>query len=459
MRRPLACSLLLLGLLAAPEEAAAQGFIIPEIGARKNGMGAAVGRPDDLTAIYHNPGALALLPGTRAGFCFTAAYLQTDIRLRQWPGSDELISTPVDADGYYPRQTPGVFAPIPFIGASTNVLTDRLTVALGLYVPNAAGATFGEDAPSRYHIIDAYVISAYLTAAVGWRPLDWLAVGMGHSLVHIRVQRRALLYPKVKIGGGQEQDLSGLIGKNAQLELTGSDWKYVFSLGVQVWPHETLSVGLMMMTRYNVALTGPLTITPGDGALPAFKEPEFTDNQHETTIVSPWIFAVGANWDITPWLEIGAELRYYTNSLVDEQVTAITNEGVLKDLLPEGFVTPKNLHDSFHVGAGFKVAPTLPLDLDLMTGFHYENSASPDNTVEVSAPSFDILAFHVGARWRFAERFALTLIYSHYRYLERTTSDSITSPPTNFIGSAHNNQATIAFEARIADGIGVSSAD
>ena len=31
---------------------------------------AAIGRPDELSAIYHNPGALALLPGTRIGISF-----------------------------------------------------------------------------------------------------------------------------------------------------------------------------------------------------------------------------------------------------------------------------------------------------------------------------------------------------------------------------------------------------
>jgi len=52
MRRELSLllSLLLLGPLvdlAAPGRATAQGFIIPELGARKNGTGAAIGRPDE----------------------------------------------------------------------------------------------------------------------------------------------------------------------------------------------------------------------------------------------------------------------------------------------------------------------------------------------------------------------------------------------------------------------------
>jgi long-subunit fatty acid transport protein len=459
MKRWLLSLLLLLGTLAPAPRAAAQGFIIPEIGARKNGMGTAIGRPDDLTAIYHNPAALALLSGTRVGFSFTAAFLYTDIRVHEWyvgQGAQRgpFLPDAADAEGYYERQTPGTFAPIPFIGASTNLFSDKLTVAIGVYVPNAAGADFGADKPSRYHVIDAYVISAYLTAAVAYRPFDWLAIGVGGSAVYIRVQRRSLFYPVLTLKGKQF-DSSFLLGKETELNLEGEDIKPAFNLGIQVWPHKTVSLGFMMLTRYDVALEGPLTLTPGADASQLVKKTEFTDNQQVTEIVSPWIFGFGANWDIFPWLELGAELRIYLNSQVEEQVTRITNEGPLKDLIgPEGIVTPKNLENTFHVGAGIKIRPPLP-NLELMTGFHYEPSPSPDNTVEVSAPSFNIFAVHFGARYTFAKRFALTLIYSHYEYLERATVDSLTSPPTNFVGSGYNNQISVVFEAQIAGGIGM----
>lgn len=441
---------LLLVLSAGPGRALAQGFIIPELGARKNGMGAAIGRPDELAAIYHNPGALALLPGTRIGVSFGAAFLNTNVRLAPWPGSDKFISDPVDAENYYPAQEPGIFAPIPFIGASTSLLSDKLVVALGVYVPNAAGASFGEDGPARYHIIDGYLISAFITAAVAYRPWPGLAVGVGASAVYIRIKRRNVFFPVIN-----GANLSGLLGKETEMEIEGEDVKPAFSLGVQLWPDEKFSLGLLMLTRYDVSLEGPLTLRPGPGFSPLLNKPEVTENQHRTEVVSPWVFAIGANWDITSWLEFGAEFRLYLNSEVHEQRTTITNEGTLKTLLPDGFVTPKNLHDSFHTGAGFLVRPPLSLNLELMTGYHYESSASPANTVEVSAPSFDLAAYHIGARWRITERLNVSAFYSHYWYIERTVTDSITSPPTNFRGGGYNNQFTVAFEWQVGDGFGV----
>ncbi len=446
--------LLIVGMLAVSERADAQGFIIPELGTRVNGMGAAIGRPDDVSAIYHNPGALALLPGTQVMISFGAAFIGTDIRVHPWPGSEPYLTDPVDKDGYFPEQGANVFAPIPMIGVSTNLWSEKIVGALGVYVPNAAGASFGEDSPGRYHIIDGTLFSAFFTGALAYRPLDWLAVGFGASAVYIRISRRSLFFPVLADG----TDFSATLGKETELTLEGDDIKPAFNLGVQIWPHRTVSIGLMMLTRYDVALEGPLTLKLDPNSLGAGIADQLTDNRHETTIISPWIFGIGAHWDITPWLEVGAEFRLYLSSQVDEQLTKITEGELLPTFLKDGIVTPKNLHNSFHTGAGFIVRPSLPIDLELMAGFHYDNSASPDNTVEVSAPSFDLLAIHSGARWAINKRFRVALLYSHYWYFERETTDSITSPPTNFIGSGHNNQLSLVLETRFGPGIGVTPA-
>lgn len=455
MRKP--CVVLILGVLALPHRAEAQGFIIPEMGSRVNGMGAAVGRPDDLSAIYHNPAALASLPGTQVMAGVGLALLNVDVRLRPWEGTAEYPEYPEvhlrdpQSGGFFAAQSPLVVAPMPMLGASTKLFSEKLVAAVGVYVPNAAGASFGEDASSRYHIIEAHVFSAFFTGALAYQPWRWLSVGVGASAVYIDIHRRSLLYPVIE--GNDLAD--SMLGENTELIIDGSDVKPAFSLGIQVWPHRTVSLGFMMLSRYDVSLEGPLRLKPGEDASPLVKT--FAENQHRTEIVAPWIFGFGANWDITPWLEIGAEFRLYLNSLVQEQVTTITNPGVLQNILPDGkLVTPKNLRDSFHTGGGVLVRPPLgKVDLELMSGFHFDNAASPDNTVEVSAPSFDLLVWHVGARWRINDRYRVAAFYAHYWYFERDITGSITFPPTNFVGSGFTNMFTVVLEGRFGSGIGV----
>ncbi len=316
------------------------------------------------------------------------------------------------------------------LAVSTNLWSKKVVGALGVYMPNAAGASFGVDKPTRYHIIDAYMVSAFFTAAVAYRPFDWLSVGVGGSVVYVRINRRSLLYPVL-----DGADLSRILGKSTEIEITGEDVRPAFNFGIQLWPHKTLSIGLMMLTRYDLALEGPLVLKLGHDAASVLRGNEaLAQNRQVTEIPSPWIVGFGANWDITPWLEVGAEFRYYFNSVVKEMRTTIT-DGELKTFLPDGFVTPKNHHNSYHTGAGLVVRPPLPLQLELMTGMHYETSSSPDSTLDISAPSFNLYSFHLGGRWSYEDRLSLSLSYSHFWLLERSSSTSIVSPPANLVAA------------------------
>ena len=82
-----------------------------------------------------------------------------------------------------------------------------------------------------------------------------------------------------------------------------------FSLGIQAWPHRTVSLGFMMLSRQNIELEGPLQLKL-DPALGLTAPPTLTNNQQRTEVVSPWVFGFGANWDITRWLEVGAEFAF-----------------------------------------------------------------------------------------------------------------------------------------------------
>jgi len=455
--QPLLVLTLAAALLLPAARADAQGFIIPELGARKNGTGASIANPDDLSAIYHNPAALTELTGTRAGLSLGLAFLQTRVRMAPFEGSDRYITDPVDSEGYYPLQDPSVFAPIPFLGASTNLFTEDLVVAFGVYVPNAAGASFGDDKPSRYHITDAKLFSSFFTLAVAYKPFDWLSVGVGASVVYVYVNRNSFLYPVI-----DGQDMSDTLGGKTRMELTGDDVVPAFNIGIQLRPHKTLDIGFMFLSRYDVKLEGPLAIEPGEGSLlhtltstnPKLKE-SLESLTHETEIAAPWIIGFGAAWDVAPFLELSFEFRYYINEHITEQTTTILKDEVVDPFFPDQLITRKDLRNSFHTGAGIVANPLIGFPLDLMMGFHYESTNTPNHTVEVSAPTFDLAAIHAGLRYTHNKKYALSLIYSHYWYFERETTNSVTFPPTNFQGSGYTNQLTVVFEGRFADGIGV----
>src|SRR4029079_16535153 len=85
----------------AVSRADAGGFGIPEIGVRRTGMGAVIGRPDEPAAIYHNPAGLVLQPGWRVYLSMGLAVVRTEFQLHAWQDSDRFLGVAADADGYY----------------------------------------------------------------------------------------------------------------------------------------------------------------------------------------------------------------------------------------------------------------------------------------------------------------------------------------------------------------------
>lgn len=437
-----ACLSILAALCCLPTPARAGGFAVPEIGTRKTAMGAMIGRPDDLSAVYHNPAGLVLSPGTNLYLNTGLSLIETHLRMRPWTYSDRYIDVQPDAEGFYPEVTPSrAFAVIPMITASTNLWTERLAAAISLYVPNAAGAAFPEDEISRYHLVDSYVVAGYATLALAYRVAPWLSVGAGLNLIYMRLHAQRFFFPVL-----EGVDLGVLFGKNAELRIDGDDFTAGGTLGLLFQPLAGLSLGLVVISRSDLALEGPVSLKMGDDSPGAGNILEGTQT---TSLVIPWTLQCGANYDIGRFVEVGAELRYYFYRDFKEQRTEIEGIDLIKEL-----VTPKNYHDSWQVSGGVKVTlPPLP-SLELMLGMHYDSTPAPDNTVSAETPTFNHVGLHMGGRYRLG-RYRLALTYARYFYIERETSESLTNPPSNFRASGGNNIITLVLEAHFAPAIGL----
>ena len=414
--------------------AGAGGFAVPEVGARRTGMAAVVGRPDEPTAVYHNPAGLTLLEGTHLYVSLGASFPTTDMRLHPWPGSNQYINEPLDAEGYYPRTQPTrAFGIIPMIVATTNVFTRDLTAAISFYVPNATGAAFGEDGVVRYHLVDSLLVAGYGGLSLGWKPLRWLAVGAGVSMIYVTISARRKIFPVLN-----GMDLSKLLGKNTDLTLAGSDVTWGWNFGVLLRPIERLTIGATVISRSDATLKGDVTIHPGDDSF--FRD--FNGTQ-STALLIPWTFMAGANLDVHPNLEIGAEVRYWLYSQLKTQHTDVMGISLLTAL-----DSPKNYSDSWQLSGGVRLHTVQP-GLEAMLGLHYDSSPAPDSTVSLDQPSFNHVGLHSGLRWSFKEHYRVGLTWAHYWYLERRTWGSITQPPSNFAASGTNDIVTASLEVAL----------
>lgn len=423
--------------LAATTPAGAGGFGIPDIGVRRTAMGAVIGRPDEGAAIYHNPAGLVLQPGWRLYLSTGLAVIRSRFQLRPWPESDRFLGVSPGADAYYrpvrPSRAMGV---IPMLALSGELLPGKLVLGSAIYVGNAQGAGFDREAVTRYHLIDGYVVAPQAVLAAAYRLADQITIGGSAGVLHVRIHGRREVFPIV-----DGTDISGIAGTRAMLELDGSGWAPSWMLAALGRPHPRVTWGATITGRVDAKLRGPVQVTYSDDA--ATPGDTLLGTQ-TTTQLLPWAFMAGGNVDVTPHLEIGAELRYWLYRQYKKQRTEVVGIFLVREL-----ETIKNYNDSWQVSGGIRVhdLPSAP-GLELMAGSHFDRTPAPPETLTFDQPSFRHIGLHSGLRYT-VDRYRIGASYLRYWYLIPTVENSTTTPPSNFRGTGANHIVTISIDAAL----------
>ena len=438
MHRPRVMSAALAALLSVASAApsAVGGFGIPELGVRRTAMASIIGRPDDPSAIYHNPAGLVLQHGWQLYASFGLSLLDAEFQLAPWQASDRLLGASAQ-DGYYPRVAPSrAFGVVPMLAVTAEVIPDRLVLGAAVYVGNATGAAFDASAVTRYHLIDAYIVAPQAVVAAAYRFSDAISLGAALGVIELRIHETHDVYPV--IGG---MDVSPQTGTRPELVLDGSGAAPTWMLAAFGRPHPRVTWGATLTGRVDATLSGPITLTYSDDAeVPGDRAAA----RQTTTQLLPWAVMAGANVDVAPNVELGGELRYWLYRQYRDQHTVIVGNFPVAEI-----DTAKNYHDSWQVSGGVRVhdLPAAP-GLELMAGTQYDRSPAPPRSVTLDQPSFSHWGLHSGLRYQLG-RYRLGASYVHYWYAVPTITDSITSPPTNLRGSGGNHIVTGSIEVRL----------
>jgi len=429
-------ALALTALLGA-SSALAGGFGIPEVGVRRTAMGSIIGRPDDASAIYHNPAGLILQPGWTVYTSLGVAMIDTQFELSPWDQSDRFLGTQANESGYYdPVEPSRAMGVIPMIAMTGEILPGKLVMGAAVYVGNAQGAAFAESAVTRYHLIDGYVIAPSAVLSAAYKITDAITVGASAGVLHLRIHGKRYVYPIIN-----GTDLSTYAGTKPELILDGQGWAPTWILAAFGKPHPRVTWGATLTGRVDAELSGPVQITFSDDAtVPG----DMLIGTQVTKQLLPWAFMAGANVDVTPNIEIGGEFRYWLYRQYRKQLTDVSGIAIVDKL-----ETIKNYEDSWEVSGGVRVHDlTFAPKLDLMAGVQYDKSPAPANTVTLDQPSFSHPAAHLGLRYQLG-RFRLGASYVHYWYRIPVITDSMTSPASNIRGHGSNNILTLSIEAKL----------
>lgn len=443
-------SVLVALLLLPPVTLWAGGFTIIEVGSQKTGMMTGIGKPDDLSAVYHNPAGLAAQHGTRIHLSSGFSFVDATFRLKAWPsetgepldgnyGSEDFIDDRVDRDGYFVGNVKPTryFGAMPMLVASSDFGHEQgPVVAFSVYVPDFIGAFLPEDSPARYAVVEGYFTAGVASLSAGYRlpaPLDWLDVGLSAGLLYVRIE------------GKRWQNFPILLDTNTDviIRMVGEDYRPWWNAGVVARPLPGLSLGLAFIGGADVALKGRLDISLPEG----WEEDPLTRSLVDagwlyegrfgmtSHMQVPYGLSAGVNYQIIEELEVAFDFRYwfyrtFEEQRIDHNIDIAIRKG--EPAIDSPIVIPKEYEDSWTVSLGFLGRP-FEIPLELMAGGTYDHSPAPSRTKSLDSPTVNLAGFSLGARYLLSGTWRFSLTYYHYWYLKDTIDDSILEPPQNAV--------------------------
>ncbi|WP_168210610.1 OmpP1/FadL family transporter [Persicimonas caeni] len=423
-----------LAILLIASEAFAGGFYLPGRGVRPLGRaGAFVASGEgNLNSLWYNPANLTLSEGMELTVDLAVVDLAFDFQRapRVTQGGDTIEYGRVESSAA-PQPIPQIL-----IGGPTG--NDDLSWAFGFYTPYMAGATFPENGPQRYTLIDN-VGSAmgFLHAAVSYKLGDGARVGLGvqNAFASFRLVSTTSAYTGLH-GRPEDEDLDIL----SKIEL--SDF-FAPAGNIGFW----VKLGPSMEAA--ISAQSPVFFEDGDAELtvrmpshPEFDNARLTNNTLAASMVLPAVARVALRYVDDPidielagvWEGWSAfkEIKATPNDIEVEGVPGIGS-------IPVGPLTiPENWKDTFSVrlGGDFKVDEALTL----RAGYNFETGAVPDEYYSVFSPDSDKHTVAAGMSWAF-DGWQLDAGTAYYFFSDRNidTSNMRQINPTD----AENELATV----------------
>jgi long-chain fatty acid transport protein len=423
------------GSMAGSGTALAGGFSNPDFGIRRMGMFAVTARPDDNTAVFHNPAGLTLVDGTH--FYHAQSWFVVDLGMRLYDSQGVLRPD-------YEIKPEWNVGAIPFIGFQSDCGTRDFRLGFGMYAPNAYGASLPKDEPTRYHATQALFLSSRATLAAAYRINEVLRVGASISLVYTyltasRMMNRNMIPSDNDLINDPKYDLrfksvAETESGDMTLDMNGQNWTWAADVGLLIHPIPTVRIGAAFAGGSAIKLKGDVKLTEPGGKVSKAK--------HETFMTIPWTLKGGINWEFVPGFEVGVDVYYWHYQILQEQRTVLSTPLYgMKELRD-----PRNYGNSWAWNIGMMYKPTDYLDL--MIGYQQDYSPIPTRTYSLDNPSTDQFGISMGLRWQITDRWRAGIAYIHNWFNLINVQDNVSKPPVNAKGHGANNEFAFDFSYR-----------
>ncbi len=379
---------LLLVSAVAASTLMAQGYRIPEQSLNSTALaGAYVSNTSAADAAYYNPANMAFMSSDKH-LELNAMYIHLDPidftgQVTMPDGSGGTITVPADA------QSASEDFIIPQIYLVAAPMGEDEDVRLGLSVNAPAGLS--KRWPEGVQSIFAEEFSLKVievNPTLSYRIMDNLAIAGGVRFVYSE----------------------GVVKSTAGLDMEGSSWDIGYNLALSYKPFDMWGMALTYRSKVDLTEEGGSYNTPtpyGPMTLPA-----------TVTVPVPAVATIATDVDVTESTNIEFVYERVFWSAYEELDIQVMGNSI------PGHPSPKNWEDanSFRLG----LTQGLGDSLDLMLGFSYDQTGTPDETLGFELPDSDGYIASVGARWAVNEEFDIGAAFLYDAKEERSvTNDTI----------------------------------
>ncbi len=377
-------------IVATPALASAGSIAVSEFDAIASGRGAAAtALYTSPSAIFYNPANITRLDGLQLNAGATAL-------MPRWEYA------PIDGAADATTKSNAGVVPPPFLSMSYK-LGDQgfgdLSAGLGLYVPYGSAFGWPDDWAGRAEVQEISLQVFEVSPVIAWRPHPAVAVGAGFRFLPSTVYLRQA----VEFGA----ETSG------QVEMKGRANGLGASAGLSVWPSEGLSLGFSWRSPVTLRFHGE-----SDFEFPPPFDTEARDRTVDTEIPLAQVYRFGVAYDISPELNVSADVEYQLWSAFEELRIVFTDAAGAT----EEVASPRDSRNSVtvHTGAEYKIAPKVAV----RAGYAYDQKTLPEETVNPAPPDSDRHVVMLGGSYWW-DRFGVHAFVGNAFFVKRTalTSD------------------------------------
>lgn len=371
--------------MAVSAGANAAGFYIQEQSVR--GLGSAFSGStttlDDASTIYFNPAGMTKLEGMQmqAG----ANLLIPNAKIKN---NGSTVPAAFAVGG--PSGNPYDPTPVPN-GFFSYQLTNSLWAGVGVTAPFGLGSDYGDNWFGRFDSTKTELAVIDIQPTIAYKVNDWLSLGVGANIAHSSADlRNRVLFPETLVTG-----VPGVALNEGNSKLTGDDWGFGYSLGIQLQPLPTTTVGISYKSEVHHNLDGKVQISTLGGASVA----ALTSNG-SAKLTTPDHVTFGVAHDVTDRLTLQGQAQWFGWNNFDA-ITAFRDNGQVASSVEQGYQTTW----AFSAGAEYKVDD----QWRVRGGIQFDETPTTDAFRTTRTPDGDRIWFSLGTTYSLNDKLDIDL--------------------------------------------------